>query len=235
MQVPSVVPSHIAVILDGNRRWSSLNNTDEFEGHLKGAQKFEKFLDWCLDANIKTVSAYVLSMENLVKRSKNEIKGLMELFCKFITKWLQPGGLVDKYQINVNFIGNLNLLPKRVTDLITKMRSKTKNYKKKYVNIMIAYSAKEEIASAFKNVMKIAMKKGKMKVTPKMIEKNLSVKNPVDLVIRTGGNSRLSNFLIWQTAYAEMFTTKKLWPDFTKREFEKSLSFFADTKRNFGV
>lgn len=233
MQVPKVVPNHIAVILDGNRRWSTLNDVSEFEGHLKGAQKFEKFLDWCLEANIKTVSAYVLSMENLVKRSKSEIKGLIELFCRFITKWLQPGGLVDRHQVNVNFVGNLNLLPKKLTDLITKMKSKTKNYNKKFVNIMIAYSAKEEIASAFKNILK-NIKKNK-KVTSSLIEKNLSVKSPVDLVIRTGGKSRLSNFLIWQTAYAEMFTVKKLWPDITKRDFERSLVFFAGAQRNFGV
>lgn len=234
MQVPGNIPRHVAVILDGNRRWAVKHGLPKWEGYEAGGERFEKFLDWCIDAGVKEVSAYVLSAENLT-RSKKELNEIFDVMCKFINKWLQPGGLIDKHEVRMSFIGKLDRLPMRLLSLIKRMVVKTAKYSKRFVNVMIGYSGKEEIANAVQNIIKNIAKHGKIRITPKMIEKNLSVKSQVDLVIRTGGYSRLSNFLLWQTAYAEMYNTKKFWPDFSKREFFKALNFFANTQRNFGA
>lgn len=233
LQFPSNVPNHIAIVLDGNRRWATSKRMEPWEGHRAGGKKFEEFLDWCIEAGVKTISAYVLSAENLT-RSRTELNKLFDIMCDFINKWLQPGGLIDKHEVKVSFIGKLDRLPMRLLSLIKKMTLKTAKYSKRFLNVMIAYSGKDEIASAVQNILKNFAKYGRIRVTPKTIEKNLAVKDQVDLVIRTGGHSRLSNFLLWQTAYAEMYTTKTFWPDFSKREFAKALNFFASTQRNFG-
>jgi undecaprenyl diphosphate synthase len=227
------VPNHVAVILDGNRRYSKGKNLSLAEGYAAGAEKMEVFMEWCAQSGVKMVSAYVLSSDNL-KRSKKELHSLFDVMCKYGERWLEPGGLIDKYEVKINFSGNLNLLPLRLLRIIERMKKKTEGYTKRILNILIAYSGKEEIAEAVKGILKSVMKRG-IRITPKAIEKNLSVRAPVDLVIRTGGQSRLSNFLIWQTAYAEIYTTKTYWPNLSKREFNKALDFFAGTKRNFGL
>lgn len=227
------VPSHVAIILDGNRRWAQENNLSSTEGHAAGAKKFESFINWCIESGVETVSAYVLSSDNL-NRPRSELKGLFDVMCDFGERWLQPGGLIDKCEVRINFIGNLNLLPVRLLKVIEEIRVRTAKYTKRFLNILIAYSGKEEIADAVKQIIKNVMKRG-VRITPKTIEKKLAVKAPVDLVIRTGGQSRLSNFLLWQTAYAEIYTTKTFWPDLSKKEFNKALVWFAGTKRNFGL
>lgn len=234
MQAPAHVPNHVAVVLDGNRRWATEKGLQKWEGHRSGGEKFEQFLDWAVEAGVKEVSAYVLSAENL-GRPKKELNKIFDLMCEFINKWLQPGGLIDKHEVRVSFIGKLDRLPMRLLALIKKMTLKTAKYSKRFLNVMIAYSGKDEIAGAVQNIIKNMAKYGSIRVTPKTIEKNLAVNVPVDLVIRTGGHSRLSNFLLWQTAYAEMYTTKTFWPDLTKREFYKALNFFSNTQRNFGA
>jgi len=233
MQATEVVPNHVAVILDGNRRWSKENGGSLSEGYAAGAEKLEQFLEWTAEAGVKNISAYVLSGENL-RRSKKELRMLFDVMCKYGERWLEPGGLVDKYEVRINFMGNLNRLPVRLMRVIERMKVKTAKYTKRFLNILIAYSGKEEITEAVRGIIKSVMKHGGIKITPKSIEKRLAVKMPVDMVIRTGGQSRLSNFLLWQTAYAEIYVTKTFWPDFSKREFTKSLNWFASTQRNFG-
>lgn len=234
MQIPANVPNHIAVILDGNRRWAISRGLPKWKGYVAGGEKFEEFADWCLKAGVKFISAYVLSTENLY-RSKKELNKIFDVMCNFIYKWLQPGGLIDKHEVRVSFVGDLKRLPIRLLRLIKRMTLKTAKYSKRFMNIMIAYSGQNEIANAVKNIIANIAKHGRIRITPKTIEKNLSVNTPVDLVIRTGGYSRLSNFLLWQTAYAEMYNTKTFWPDFSKREFVKALDWFANTQRNFGA
>ena len=228
-----IIPNHIAVILDGNRRWAKLHDMQPWEGHRKGAENFEKFLDWCLKLGVPRVSAYVLSTENL-NRPKNELSKIYDIICEFLAKWLKDGGILDKHEVKVNFVGDLNRLPARLLRLIRRMIHKTANYSKKILNIMIAYGSKFEITQAVKTLLMKVMKTGKLQITQKDLEKNLMVKDSVDLVIRTGGMSRLSNFLLWQTAYAEMYVTKTLWPDFSKRQFMKAINWFGVTQRNFG-
>ncbi len=233
MQVSNCVPNHIAVILDGNRRWAKSNGLPVWEGHRKGAENFEKFLNWSLELGIPRVSAYVLSTENL-NRPKNELRKIYDIMCESLSKWIRDGGILDKHEVKVNFIGDLNKLPARLLRLIRRMIHKTSKYSKKILNIMVAYGSKLEITQAVKSILSNALKTGKIQITQKDIEKNLAVKDEVDLVIRTGGMSRLSNFLLWQTAYSEMYVTKTMWPDFSKTQFMKAIEWYASTQRNFG-
>lgn len=230
-----LVPSHVAFIPDGNRRWARENGVPNRKAYDIGAQKFEKILDWCMEAGVSHVSAYVLSAENSRMRSRSELKEIFGTICDFMERWLKPGSIVDRYEIKVNFVGNPLMLPSRLKDIIKKMIQKTSRYKKRLVNMMIGYSGKEEIVSAMKKIAKKFLSGTRLSISQKSIQRNMSVKQPVDLVIRTGGQNRLSNFMIWQTAYAEIYTTKTFWPDFSKKDFNKAIAFFADTKRNFGA
>jgi tritrans,polycis-undecaprenyl-diphosphate synthase [geranylgeranyl-diphosphate specific] len=231
MKKRKVVPKHVAVILDGNRRWAIKNKVKPWEGHRMGADKLDDFVEWCKDAGIKQISAYILSTENL-KRSKKEIKELMKIFMDKLIEWDKSDKL-RRYQIRVNFVGNLHILPSNMVNMMSKLMHKTSHFGKMIVNILVGYSGKFELTSVFNSIMK-GMRSGVI-ITEKMIENRLFVKTPVDLVIRTGGRNRLSNFMLWQTAYADMYTTNVLWPDFTKTEFNKALSFFSKTQRNFGL
>ncbi len=218
------MPKHIAVIIDGNRRWARKHGLKDWEGHKKGAERLEDFLKWCLDAGIKEVSAYVLSTENL-NRSKEELKHLFSLFKEAFKKFQEKENFVHKYKVKIRFAGDLRRLPKDLREIIRKVEKKTEKYGERILNILIAYGGKFEIVQAAKRCKKI---------NEKELEKNLLVPEPVDLVIRTGGYSRLSNLLLWQCAYAELYFTKTLWPDFSKREFLKALKWFSNTQRNFG-
>lgn len=228
-----IIPNHVAVILDGNRRWGMKHGLLPWKGHEKGAENFENFLNWCIELGVPRISAYVLSTENL-NRSKTELHKIYDIICEFLAKWLKDGGLIDKHQVKVNFIGDLEKLPARLLILIRRMIIKTSKYSKKVLNIMLAYGSKFEITQAVKTLFLKMLKTGNIQITQKDIEKNLMVKDNIDLVIRTGGKSRLSNFLLWQAAYAEMYVTKTLWPDFSKRQLIKAIEWFGSTQRNFG-
>jgi tritrans,polycis-undecaprenyl-diphosphate synthase [geranylgeranyl-diphosphate specific] len=227
-----VVPNHLAVIIDGNRRWAVKHGLEPWKGHWKGVKVVESFLKWCLEAGIPQVSIYALSTENL-NRSKKELKELVKVFI-YGLKRLLKSNILDKYQIRVNFVGNLKVLPKAMVRLMNLIMKKTKKYTKRVLNFLIAYGSHFELLQTFRKIMKKVLQSGSFRVTTKDIEENLLVKGPVDLVIRTGGFSRLSNFLLWQTAYAEFYVTDTLWPDFSKKEFKKALRWFSKVKRNFG-
>ncbi len=227
-----IIPNHIALITDGNRRWAISHNIQPWKGHWKGFETIEKFLDWCLELDIKQVSIWALSTENF-NRSKTELKELMKIFVHGLKKWLESDKF-EKYEVRVNFLGDLRKFPADVVNLMKQLMEKTAKFTKKIVNILIGYGGQFELLSAFKNILQKALKSGKVRLTKRDVEKNLWVKAPVDLVIRTGGFSRLSNFMLWQTAYAELYVTKSLLPDFSKKEFNKALRWFSNQKRKFG-
>ncbi len=228
------VPQHLGVILDGNRRWARKRGLPPWVGHRYGAKKFEKFLNWCLELGIKQVSAYVLSTENLKNRSKREIDEIFKILKDFFKRWEKEQSVLEKYQVKVRFIGNLEKLPKSILRIIGKIMQKTSKYQRRIINILIAYGGKYELSQAVKKAVEKAIRLGKIEITEKDIEENLMVADPVDLIIRTGGYSRLSNFLIWQASYAEIYVTKTLWPDFTKRELIKAIKWFNSVERKFG-
>ena len=204
-------------------------------GHREGAKKVEKFLNWCLELGIKQVSLYALSTENLENRPKKEIEEIFKIFYEYFKKLSnEKFSLLEKYDVRVRFIGDLNRLPKTLVKLMSKLMEKTAKHHKRILNFLIAYGGKTELLHAFKKLAKKMIKLGKFEIREKDIEKNLWISEPVDLIIRTGGYSRLSNFLIWQSNYAEIFVTKTLWPDFKKRDLIRAIKWFNSVKRNFG-
>lgn len=228
------IPEHVGVIIDGNRRWARNHGLKPWEGHKFGGHVAEDFLDWSLDIGVKNVSIYVLSTENL-SRSPVELKEIYHLIMGLLDIFEKKQPLLDKYDVNVRFLGNLEKLPSPVRKVIGKIMEKTAKHQKRFVNVMIAYGSHYEFVNVVKKIVEKAVKFGNVKVTPKEIERNLLVKSPVDLMIRTGGKQRLSGFMMWQSAYAEIYFTKTLWPDFTKKEYMKAIRWYNSQKRNFGM
>jgi len=231
-----ILPNHLGIIIDGNRRWARARGLPPWEGHRAGAEKLNEFLNWCLEVGIPQVSIYTLSTENL-NRPKEELKHLFKLLEEYVDGLLNDKkkfALLEKYEVRVRFVGELNRLPKKLIKLMGKLMEKTAKYQKRVLNFLVAYGGKYEIVNAIKKLAEEVIKHGKIEITEKDIEKHLYVPQPLDLVIRTGGYQRLSNFLLWQASYAEIYVTKTLWPDFSKKEFMKALRWYSQQKRNFG-
>jgi len=228
-----MIPSHIAVILDGNRRWAKEHGFKPWEGHKYGAETFDKFLDWCLELNVPKISAYVLSTENL-NRPKREVIQILRLLKKELDKLEnEKAPKIKKFEIKIRFCGDFSKLPNSLVKIMRRIMKKTEKYNKKILNILIAYGGRYELTKAIRNLVGQVLKK-RVKITEKTIEENLLISGDVELLIRTGGMSRLSNFLPWQTAYAEIYVTNVLWPDFTKKDLVKAIKWFNNMKRNFG-
>ncbi|MCX8191058.1 MAG: polyprenyl diphosphate synthase [Candidatus Aenigmarchaeota archaeon] len=230
------IPNHLGVILDGNRRWAKKRNLSPWEGHRAGAKKLQEFLEWCLEAGIPTVSIYTLSTENL-NRPKKELTEIFKIFEEYIDGLIDKRenfSILEKYEVKIRFVGELNSLPRPLLRAMYKVMEKTAKYQKRILNFLVAYGGKSELVNAFKKVAAEVIKKGKIEIREKDIERNLYVPTPLDLIIRTGGYQRLSNFLLWQASYAEIYVTKTLWPDFSKKEFMKILKWYSRQKRNFG-
>jgi len=231
-----ILPNHLGIIIDGNRRWARARGLPPWEGHRAGAEKLNEFLNWCLELGIPQVSIYTLSTENL-NRPKEELKHLFKLLEEYVDGLLNDKkkfALLEKYEVRVRFVGELNRLPKKLIKLMGKLMEKTAKYQKRVLNFLVAYGGKYEIVNAIKKLAEEVIKHGKIEITEKDIEKHLYVPQPLDLVIRTGGYQRLSNFLLWQASYAEIYVTKTLWPDFSKKELMKALRWYSQQKRNFG-
>ena len=229
------LPSHIALIPDGNRRWARARGRPPWEGHWEAEKVLENFLNWCLELNIHQISIWIGSTENLTKRPKQEVEELYKLYIRLLEKWERKESVVDKYEVKVRFIGDLKKMPPKIARLMGKLMQKTAKYQKKLLNILINYGGKFELVEVFKKLAARVIKAGKIEINERDIEENLLVNSPVDLVIRTGGYSRLSNFMMWQASYAEIYITKTLLPDFSKRELTKALRWYDSVKRNFGA
>jgi undecaprenyl diphosphate synthase len=228
------VPNHIGVIIDGNRRWARARGMEPWMGHRQGAKTLENFLKWCLELGIPQVSVYMLSTENL-NRSKKELDELFDLYYKYLKKWASgKSDMLDKYEVKVRCIGDLSRLPPKLVKMMGKLMIRTAKYQKRVLNLLIAYGSHFELTETIKKIAEKMVKTGKIEITQKDIEANLLVQTPVDCIIRTGGMSRLSNFLLWQAAYAEIYVTKTLWPDFSKKELIKAIKWYNSVQRNFG-
>jgi tritrans,polycis-undecaprenyl-diphosphate synthase [geranylgeranyl-diphosphate specific] len=229
-----IIPNHLGVILDGNRRWALKHNLKPWQGHSFGAEKFEKFLEWCVELKIPKVSAYVLSTENL-KRPKKEVDVLLDLFQKELEKLEnEKKGFLDKYEIRIKFVGDLTKLPLGLRKVMGRIMKKTEKYNNRLLNLMVAYGGKFELTEAVKKIAKKALEKGVVTVTEKTIKDNLLVKDDIDLLIRTSGEKRLSNFMPWQTSYAELIILRKYWPDFTRRDLIRCIEEYTRRQRRFG-
>ena len=224
-------PQHIAIIMDGNRRWARSKGLPDIKGHEAGAETLEKLVEEAEKFGIKTITVYALSTENIKERAKREVLGLFNLFrtgyhTRF-KKMMQRG-------VRVAFLGEMQGLPgtiKKIMDHLRKTYIKNESIK---LNIALNYGGKKELVEAIKDIVKEGVEIDKLNEA--IVERHLYTNGQPDpeLVIRTGGRSRLSNFLLWQTAYSEFYFTKTLWPDFDKSELKKAIIWYQIQKRNFG-
>ncbi len=229
-----MIPNHIALIPDGNRRWARKRGLPPWRGHWAAEKVMDGFLNWCLELGISQVTIWIGSTENLTKRPKREIEELYKVYYHFISRWERKRDVLDKYQVKVRFIGNIEKLPPKLVRLMGRLMRATAKHQKRILNVLINYGGKFELLEAFKKIANKMVKAGRIEITEKDIEENLFVKTPIDLIIRTGGQSRLSNFMLWQGAYSEIYVTKTLLPDFSKRELIKAVKWYSNVKRNFG-
>ena len=217
--------NHVAFIMDGNGRWGKKKNKGRNFGHLKGVDTVKKIVTDSIKFKIPIVTFYVFSSENW-KRPKTEISFLFKLINNYFTREIES---VISQGIKINILGEINKLSANIKNTLKKTINLTKKNKKITVNLAINYGSKNEILNA--------LKKTKKKINVKNFEKNLYTKNmpSPDILIRTGGHQRLSNFMLWQLAYAELFFLNKLWPDFNSGDLYKIINKYKKSKRNFGA
>jgi len=218
--------NHVAFIMDGNGRWGKKRNKGRNFGHLNGVKTVKKIVESSIKLKIPVVTFYVFSTENW-KRPRGEINFLFKLIINYFNNELKNA---ISNGIKINIIGNLNKLPLKVHSSLKKAVKLTKKNKKIIVNLAINYGSKLEIVHAFKKI------KDKKKTNLNLIKNNLytnKLPDP-DILIRTGGHKRLSNFMLWQLAYAEIYFLDKLWPDFNGVDLKKIVNNFYKIKRNFG-
>jgi undecaprenyl diphosphate synthase len=221
--------SHIAIIMDGNGRWALKRKKSRNAGHRKGLDNISEIINYCKEEKIKHLTLFVFSLDNW-KRSSKEIVYLFKLLENFLDKYKTK---LLKEKIKINFLGEKKKIEKNFYNKIISIQKETaKNYEIT-VNLAFNYSSKVELASSFNKISKNKLNK---KITPKLIEKNLYTSKIPDpeILIRTGGKKRLSNFLLWQISYSEIFFIRKLWPDFKSNDLKKIIKEYRKIKRNFG-
>ncbi len=231
-----MIPKHVAIIMDGNRRFAKKYLGNILEGHKYGADKLEEVFEWCQEFGIKILTLWGFSTENF-NRSEEEVKMLMNLFeDKF--NYIATEPRIHNNKIKINVIGRIDLFPERVQNAIKNAVNATKDYDNFIVNFAISYGGKQEIVDAAKKLAQLA-KEGKL--DPSQIDKNtisdcmyfVGIPDP-ELIIRTGGSFRTSGFMLWESEYAEYFFSEKMWPEFDRMEFMRALTSFQERKRNFG-
>ena len=217
---------HVAIIMDGNGRWGLKNKNSRNAGHKAGIKTVEKVIKSSLERKIKFLTLYAFSTENW-RRPKNEVNYLFNLLESFLNQRIDD---FHKQNIKLKIIGTKKFSYK-LNNLLKYAEKKTLKNRKLQVNLALNYGSKTELINAFKSLIK-----NKDRISEKNINKHLQTKNipDPDILIRTGNTKRLSNFLLWQLAYTEIFFEKKLWPDFNEKDFNKILKKFSLIKRNFG-
>ena len=232
------MPKHIAIILDGNRRWAKRNLIMKIEGHFRGADAVEKLLDWCEELNIKIITLYVLSAENL-NRKDDELDYLYELINERLHK-LFNDPRIHKNRMKVKAIGSIELLPDFLRDILNKLEEVTKDYDNHYLNIAIAYGGQNELVDAIKKIGS-RIKDGSLDVNQidkEVIESSLYTshlpQSSPDMILRTSGEKRLSGFLLWQSAYSELVFMDVYWPEFRKIDLMRAIRTFQKRGRRLG-
>ena len=227
-------PKHIGIILDGNRRFSKRLMLEPWKGHEYGAKKVAKLFDWCKELDIKELTLYLFSMQNF-NRPENEFNFLMKLFKEFFQDQNNLQSMHDN-QIRVRFIGRIHLFPKELHQLMIKLMDETKDYDQYNMNFAMAYGGREEIIDGIKKLAN-DLKEQKIsaeEITEESFSSYLYLKNEPELIIRTGGDHRTSNFLVWQSWYSEWFFLDKFWPEFEKEDLIEIIKEFSQRERRFG-
>jgi len=225
--INQIIPYHLGIIIDGNRRWAKERMLPSFEGHRRGLEKVKETIKWAKEKGVKILTFFVFSTENW-KRSKEEVGYLMKLAEEAIKNYAHNA---QKEEIRVKVIGQRGKLPLSLKKSIEKAEELTKNNKKMTVNFALSYGGRTEIVEAIKNIIrkKIPLER----IDEKVISENLWTSD-LDLLIRTGKEQRISNFLIWQAAYSELCFIKKYWPDFKKEDLETAFLDYSQRERRFG-
>ncbi len=228
------VPSHVAVIMDGNGRWAKARSKNRLAGHNEGAKALKNVLEACGELGVKFLTVYAFSTENW-NRPKEEVNGLMELLVTSINKELPQ---FKKHGIKVNVLGQLDRLPSHVQMAVNNVIRQTQKNDKLVFNVALSYSGRWEILNAVNNLIK-DVKSGKLiseEINDEIFKQYLTTKDipDPDLLIRTSGEIRISNFLLYQLAYSELYFTDVLWPDFSKEEFYKAVYDYQKRERRFG-
>ncbi|KZX11958.1 polyprenyl diphosphate synthase [Methanobrevibacter curvatus] len=231
------MPKHIAVIMDGNRRFSKMQgNINVVRGHEIGVDTLEKVLDWSIDLGIEIVTAYAFSTENF-NRSMEEVEGLMALFIKNF-KRIVSHEKIHRNEVKVKVVGKIELLPEDVRQAIEEAEESTAHYNKRLFNIAIGYDGRLEIVDAIKKIAKLLKEE---KITEKDINEALVSQNlytagldDPNLIIRTSGEERLSGFLLWQSSYSELYFCDSLWPELRHVDFLRAIRSYQERDRRFG-
>ena len=227
-------PLHIAIILDGNRRYAKKLGLSPWEGHKFGAEKIKDILKWCQEIGIKELTLYTFSVDNF-KRPEIEKKAIFELFMKNISG-MKNSKELKKNDVRVRFIGRLEMFPESIQREMHEVMEQTKNNSRFKINFAMAYSGRAEITDAFKKIIqKIKNKEINEKdIAESLISENLYLSSAPDILIRPGGEKRISDFLLWQNSYTELFFIDKLWPEFEKEDLTKIIEEFRSRERRFG-
>ena len=231
------VPQHLAIIMDGNRRFALSAGIGVKIGHEKGRDTLEELLDWCLELDIRVLTVYALSTENL-SRPKEELDGLMDLFDRALRQ-IAVDERVHRHQIRVRVIGNRALLPARVQEAIHIAESATEGYSRYRYNVALGYGGRDEIVEAIRALAR-EVRDGRMtpeEIDSEAVSRHLYTKDlpDPDLVFRTSGEERISNFLLWQSAYSELYFSEVLWPGLTRLEFLRAIRAFQLRRRRYGT
>ncbi len=235
-------PEHVGIILDGNRRYAkSLGLSNIIVGHELGADKLFEVMGWCTEFNIKVISIWIFSLDNF-SRGKDEVDAILALIERKTKEYTADNDDVHKKQVQVHYIGKLELLPQSLRDAISEMESATKNYNSQFLNVAVAYGGREEIINACKSFLLDQKKRGIdmdeviQSLEPDKLKPYLyTANNPdPDLIIRTSGEVRLSGFLLWQSVYSEYYFCNTHWPQFRKIDFLRALRSYHLRKRRFG-
>lgn len=231
-------PEHIAIILDGNRRWATKRSLDSWIGHHYGGKIIEDLLDWCLDLKVKSITLYAFSTENF-QRPSREVNEIFNIAEEKLLKILTDEK-IHKHEVKVKVIGRLNLLPSQLQKMIRHVEEVTKNYDNHFLNLAVAYGGRAEIIDAVKEIVR---KSEDGELTPEEIDEavferylytaHMSKQDP-DLIIRTSGEERLSGFLLWQCAYSELCFLDVYWPEFRKIDLLRAIRTYQHRRRRFG-
>lgn len=232
------IPNHMALILDGNRRWAKRHLAVTREGHGRGADAVENLLDWCEELNIKIITLYALSAENL-SRNDQELQDLFNLIRIRLEKLLADPR-IHKSHMRVKAIGRIEMLPPPIQDVLEKLEDATKDYNERFLNIALAYGGHYEIVDAIKKIGQ-KIKDNELNIQDidrNVIESNLYTSHlpqaSPDMILRTSGEKRLSGFLMWQSAYSELVFMDIFWPEFRKIDLMRAIRTFQNRKRRLG-
>lgn len=230
-------PQHIAIIPDGNRRWAKKQGLEYFIGHKAGYERAQEVLQWIWDLDIKAATIYVLSTENCLRRSPEEKENIFNLLSEALIK-LKTERRIFESKVKVRVIGNYDLIPEKVKVLAKEVEEATANHQERILNIAVCYGGRYEIIEAIKSIAS-DYKNGKIsleEINEQLVGNYLLTKDSPDpdLIIRTSGEERISNFLLWQSAYSELYFTDVYWPEFRKIDLWRAIRSFQKRKRNFG-